>query len=339
METKTFDIGLTVQNVVISPDVRYIAYCSGRTRANVFDTQTQTVIYRVEQKFRISALAFSPDNTHFAVGSTNSDVTIHSLNELKMINNYSHNNAVESVHFSPCGKFVISGGEDGMTIVWPLDDSAVFTIGQHGQWVYESIFVDDNKIAVLHDLKFEIWNLATNKIESHFNFIIDEDDYTKLTSHFEYNSTTRMIAFRFGSNLKIYDIDKMEQIYIIENKENIDQFEFSKDGSMLVCSSGQSINVWDMETFELIEHNCLPIEDEKENIHVGFCNDDMSIFVKSSSDTFVRFYNSPKFEVIMAARFGFLMVMHKRDKNAVQRFAKNPLFDFNLVRLIFKYAD
>lgn len=388
METKSFAIGQSVRNVMVSGyNARYIAYRETYVTAYVLDTQTGRIIYRITQPHYITSLAFSSDGNLIAVGSSNCQVTIHNLNTHTLIDQYRHSDKIRSVAFSPCGKLIASSS-DGRTIVRNIEQSTNVSVNEvWNQRHYKVEFLgSSHEVGMLHDSMFDMQNIKNSRIVFHHGFAtgggnpfaeLNDDreacelltDYVKLPTDFEFDSTTRRVAVKCGTTLQIFDVVTGMQIGVLENKESkdenvkrnlggkepqkiehprkvltkddcIDSFKFDSAGSMMICATKRSIKVWSLVNIDgngqlipvILANYNPPILEENEPIYVGFCNDGKTMFVKSPSDHDIRFYDSPKLEMMQT----FLMARCRSVESPLQRFFANTLFDLNVVRLIFE---
>ncbi len=345
---KTFKIGKHANVLAVSPNGRLVARCVPNndsqyqnTNVYVYDCEEKKEIYNVQQFYMISALTFSHDNKLLAVGSTDGSVTIHDITTKEIISDYQHENAVESVCFSKDNTQIVSGSEDGTAIVWDIKNfEPIQVFGQNGEWIRDAKFVNENDVAIIHDCCVEIWNIPRGNLSAFVRYerkgdLDDLNDYFDIMPYaIAYNEATHQIAVKTNKKLRIYETKDLHEIIIIEADAQIQNFEFSRDGSLLVYATKNEIVVLDAKTFEILKNHRHPFKYNEYHTAVGFCSDDMQIYVKATKDSNIHFFYSVKRKQNIAS---FLLASKAKETNPVKRFVNDALFDNHLLASICKY--
>jgi len=112
---------------VFSPDGRWagtvqIAW-DGPYQLKIFDTATQQIykIIPLGEEIPLISLAFNPSGDLVAVGRADGEVLLVDLHEVEIVATLTgHHGAVQHLVFSPDGRYLISGSEDGTVRTWGL---------------------------------------------------------------------------------------------------------------------------------------------------------------------------------------------------------------------------
>src|SRR5262249_28416980 len=125
--------GRTVQAAAFSPDGKYLATAARVEEPAAWDEReprnlAELALWKVstgekglvlQEKLRVSALAFAPDGRTLAVGSSSGSIMLWDVVGRKMWSSFrGHDSAVRCLAFAPGGKLLASGGLDETVKLW-----------------------------------------------------------------------------------------------------------------------------------------------------------------------------------------------------------------------------
>ena len=158
----------TIERVVFSPEERVLATCSSSGSVNFWDTTNwQPLGDPWEFGSTLKSLAFSPSGELLVVAAWDQS-TVWDFKSHKLIHTLSgiHTGAVNQVEFTPDGKLIASGSDDGTVVLWNVQSgktegsrlethSGVNSLAflEHGKYLVSA--ADDGRVLV--------WNLETRK--------------------------------------------------------------------------------------------------------------------------------------------------------------------------------
>ena len=109
-----------VLSMAFSLDETALATASYFGTVKVWDLATGSASATFEEKAK-ACVAFSPDRTMFATSAQGSLVRLYDMSTGDIIATFEgHNNTVTSVLFTPDGRFLASGSDDGAILMWDL---------------------------------------------------------------------------------------------------------------------------------------------------------------------------------------------------------------------------
>ncbi|KAJ7735403.1 WD40 repeat-like protein [Mycena maculata] len=167
-----------VSSVAFSPDSKFIVSGSHDSQIRIWDSSTGAMMVELlEGDTGVVAVAFSPDGKHIASGSTDSKICVWDWRSGKMaagpLNMISH---VISrpfpknyfcacpVDFSPDGRWIVSGSNQGEIQVWDSTSGAIVTgpFPAHVVYVNSVAFSPDGRqIASGGDNTISVWDTTT----------------------------------------------------------------------------------------------------------------------------------------------------------------------------------
>lgn len=199
-----------------------------------------------------------------------------------------HTDAVQTVVFSPNGKTIASGSDDGTIKLWDVaSGQELKTLNvPSSSTVYSVTFSPDGKTLAASNLsKIQLWDVASGKslkiLAGHDSFVnsvafspdgqviasASNDKTVKLwnvVAGKEFNTLighegwVKSVAFSpdgkllasgsFDKTTKLWDVASGNEIRTITGEENIGVVAFSLDGSMIATQGSDSIIIWDVST-------------------------------------------------------------------------------------------
>lgn len=183
-----------VNSVAFSPDGTTFASCSDDETVVIWRTETGTVVGEPIQVAGgwLMSMTYSPDGTKIAIGSRR-DLTIWDVETRSMVEHspLKHDDWVQSVAFSRCGNFVVSGCKDGAIRVWDLKHGVMVgkpLLGHTDDIRGIAISPNGRQIAsVAWDKSVRLWDMRLDKasdVQSPKDVVLYEDEIQYPTSLF-----------------------------------------------------------------------------------------------------------------------------------------------------------
>lgn len=156
-----------VTSVIFSPSGRYVVartedqFMFEKNAAYIWDASTGT---EYASLVRLLALDFSPDSKYLASGD-NAGISIWDLATRKEIVRLTHGANINSVAFSPDGKYLVSNGTDNAIRVWDISTGVELSTLKHDDVVSTAIFSPDGKsiISGSKDETARLWDANTGE--------------------------------------------------------------------------------------------------------------------------------------------------------------------------------
>ncbi len=156
-----------------------------------------------------------------------------------------HTNSIESLAFSPDGRYVLSGSRDSTARLWDAHTQQEIYVLPHDNWVRSVTFSPDGRLALTggDDTTARLWDVATGELVHTFTGHTDvvwrvafsPDGHYVATASWDY--TARLWNAVTGEPIKVFtDVDQVENVV------------FSPDGQFLLTGTASSTHLWDIET-------------------------------------------------------------------------------------------
>ena len=223
-------------------------------------------------KKTVYSVAFSPDGTKLASGSSDNTIKLWDVktgNEKGTLTGHGMKmrmdvlvGTVYSVEFSPDGKMLASGSEDGTAKLWDVETGKVINnlswlekkilqekmiVERYKASHYSVAFSSDGKMLAsgLADYTIKLWDVKTG------NVINTLTGHTDRVTSVAFNPYGKMLASgSWDNSIKLWDV-KTGTITrtLTGHKNTVDSVAFSPDGKMLASGSADStIKLWDVKT-------------------------------------------------------------------------------------------
>jgi WD40 repeat protein len=200
----------------------------------------------------VNALAYSPDGKKLATCGPDGNVKVWNPETTKLMFSIpAHKGAVYSVAFSPDGDLIASSGADKTAKLWKSAPSGTaakkpeFILGGHEGPVLSVGFSPDGKhLATGTGIPkksgiVRIWDVETGKEEHKLAEL--EDVVTTVCFH---PTLPRLAVGGKDKRIRVYDTEKMMQLYLDEHVEGLIRVMFTGDGGRLGSICPEEAKYW-----------------------------------------------------------------------------------------------
>jgi WD40 repeat protein len=268
--------GEHVQEVIYSPDGRYLASAAGpRVVLREVKTGEEVRTFTDEEvaqfhegnkwymDLAIISVAFSPDGKLLAAGSVNQLTLVWEVETGKLLHKLKgHLNLVFAVAFSPDGKRLASGSWSGQTLVWDLETGELIQdlrskrgIGEHSSKpnINQIVFSKDGKKIATASFDGSVRIFSTETWEEE-QALLEHHDML-FTLAFSPDGKQIATAGR-DRQIMVWDAESGKRQHLISTQTGdghlrgmISSVTFSPDGKQLLSAGGDStIRMWDPAT-------------------------------------------------------------------------------------------
>ncbi len=155
-----------------------------------------------------------PDGEHVANVALTQDISIWDMETGKRVHTIKtpHSGLVGGLHFSPDGRFLLTYGQDRVATIWDMDDFSVYSTLPHAEGANRALLIKENVV-----------NFNTDSVWSGC-----------------FSSDGMVVATASGDGVRIWDVQKKEQIRHIEIDFEPSFLDFSEDMLNVIVGSRQN---------------------------------------------------------------------------------------------------
>ena len=209
--------------------------------------------YKEGFESHITSVAFSPDGKQAAAGSYDGTVKLWDISSGEatktfratmpyLLKSGSNSGGVSSVAFSPDGKYIASGSEDGTTRLWDISTGRkIRTLAGHTSSVSSVAFSPDGKYIASgsYDKTIRLWEACTGKGIRIFAGNVSTPGAVTFSPDGRY-------FLAGGKDIKLWDTKTGREIKRF--KQEAKKPLFSPDGKYILSGNKDMVILWDVET-------------------------------------------------------------------------------------------
>ncbi|KAF3886951.1 MULTISPECIES: nSTAND1 domain-containing NTPase [Nostocales] len=252
-----------VTSIAFSPDGKFLASASTDRTIKIYSIDGKLVEILTGHSDIVTSVSFSPNVTtslvsqsqkvkqrgDFIIASASRDKTVKlwRMNG-KLIKTWNaHNGWVNSVSFSPDGKFLVSGGEDNIVKLWNVADGQLMrTFSGHTDRVTRVKFSPDGKTiaSASGDRTINLWKLDGQLWQT----LGGQKGHTQPVNGISFSPDGRIVASAAADGtIKLWSIDGTLLATIKGHDEQVRDVNFSPDGKILASASDdKTIRFWNL---------------------------------------------------------------------------------------------
>lgn len=217
----------------------------------IYDVINKKVLANSGDGLQIQALALNPDEKTLAAGIAN-DGSIRFINpktgDLMNTLSPTHENWVQVLTFSPDGKFLASGGDDGQIVLWDVATAKEIKQLHKGDfWVWGLSFSPDGKSLIAGfdtESKFRVWDTTTWELQRTFSGDFAND------LAFSPDGSKFVSAGGGIHEANIWDVASEKRLFNLSGLQGwVWAVAYSPDGKYVASGGvGDIVVVWDANT-------------------------------------------------------------------------------------------
>ncbi len=156
-----------------------------------------------------------------------------------------HTNSIESLAFSPDGRYVLSGSRDSTARLWDTQTQQEIYVLPHDNWVRSVTFSPDGRYALTggDDTTARLWEIATGELVHRFAGHTDVVWRVAFSPDGQYAATGS-----WDHTARIWNLVTGELIRVFTDVDRVENVVFSPDGQYLLTGTASSTHLWDIET-------------------------------------------------------------------------------------------
>ena len=232
-------------------------------------------------------ISMSRSGKYLISSDLKSSVYLWSLSEI-LGDFFIHGSIVRDVAFSPDGRYLASGADDGKIKIWNLNEKKLLiSLEKHSAEVFSIVFSPDGKLfaSAGNDKKIVIWDTENFSVNKQINC---HDDSINSISFSPDNKT--IASASSDKTIQLWNVETGNRIWYSKNNEQIVySIDFSTDGNVIASNSQDYItNFINAKTGALINstkiHNCMGVKYHPEGKLLAVAGCTSSFHILSLSD-------------------------------------------------------
>jgi WD40 repeat protein len=240
---ESFNYGVVVRDVNVSPDGKSLAVARDDGRITVIDLKTRKFDFELYTYGSLNVTAFSPNGAWIAAGSSSGSITLWNLIDGRIVKGPSHRGQVFDIVFSPDGRKFVSGGSDSVAfLVSTTTGQKLFTVTNEN-WVEDVTFSPDGSwfVTASDDFRVRVWDTNTGQERLRLlqdSIVID----AKVSPNGQWIAATGK-----DQTIRIWSAVTGTEMFQVPLRGSGNVLAFSPDGNYLVSGDqAGGVGVWDL---------------------------------------------------------------------------------------------
>ncbi len=231
-----------VNQVIFSPKGNLLASISGKKTIFIWDAKTGDFKFEIKTgQYSISSMAFSPDGKLLAaasdaIGRKQNAVQLIDIASQKLTKSFGdHGNTIDTLAFSPDGKSIVTGAQDGNLRIWNIKTKKIIkAVKVHKSSIKSAVFSPDSQLIATggFDRDVKLLNSKAGLLHSsleHKSFVVS----------LAFSPDGKLLASAsLDKTVNLWDIESGQLISALKgHKSVINNVTFSPDGKRLATAS------------------------------------------------------------------------------------------------------
>lgn len=201
----------------------------------------------VKPSFQVS-VGFSPDGSNFAVGSLDDYVIIMDMEGKEILKLIGHDDSVQSIKYSPDGKFIITGSGDHTAKLWDTSNGKeIRSLEGHTNTILCVAYSPNGKYIATASMDHTaiIWDSKSG------NKLFQLRGHKREVSETAFSNDSKLLITGSSDNsAKVWDVRLGKILYSIEEHSGgVSGLTFTKDDKLILTGgSDKKIRLWDTKT-------------------------------------------------------------------------------------------
>lgn len=237
-----------------SRDGKYVVVASWNHKIMVYDSKNGKLLKELEgHTSPVMCVDISPDNKRIVSCSIDKTTRMWNLDSGKQIGEPLVEGFVNSVVYSPDGKCIVSGDDDGLVKIWDWEmRKCLMTFTGHTREVTYAIFSPDGKHVVSSsgDATIRLWSVDTGLCKA-----LMVGHSSSVSSVNFSNDGEKIVSASWDRSVKLWNANTGTYIKTIGMHDDyVTSASFSPDDSKIVSTStDNSIKIWDVENAKCLQ--------------------------------------------------------------------------------------
>lgn len=253
-----YEHGDDVLDIAISSDGKHLAIAGKNGEVALWDTVDNRLINTLQQDNPVRAIAFDPGGARIVTTSGNKVLLWDAASGDRLnIILAGHDDLIESVQFSPDGRWIATASRDNTARLWNSESGEMLEEYKHDSWVLGVAFSPDgstlataslDKTAILWDITSGAWKLL-DKRTTRINAVAFSPDGTQIAT----------AGGEGDETIKVWDASTRKLLHTLAgHKYQVRGIAYSAEGHLASASEDRTIRMWNtlngVELFRLDGH-------------------------------------------------------------------------------------